>query len=151
MASPNHFKQQLIDALLGGSTLKVGLLDTSTAYTFDPATDEFVSDLPTTAEPSDSSYARQSLSGVSIIQDDTDNEGVLDADDVVFSSLSTANDIQAIFIYEQVGGDDTTPGDDILIEVYDDDSAGSLADLPKATTGDDWTINFGAEGIVNIS
>lgn len=151
MVSPNHFKQQALESLLGGSTIKVGLLDTSAGYTFDPATDEFVADLPTTQEPGDTSYSRQTLSNVTITQDDTDNEGVLDADDVVFSSLSTTNDIQTIFIYEQVGADDSTPSDDILIEVYDDDSGGSLADLPKATTGDDWTINFGSEGIVNIS
>lgn len=151
MTLPNHILQQFIEAQLGSATLKVGLLDNSTGYTFDPAADEFVSDLPTGQEPSDSSYSRQTLQNVTITQDDTDNEGVLDADDVVFSSLSTSNDIQAIFVYEQVGGDDTTPGDDVLVAVYDDDSAGSLSDLPIATNGSDLTVSFDSEGIVNLT
>jgi len=148
MATPNHFKQQLLSALLGGSTLKVGLLDNSTAYSFDPATDEFVSDLPTTQEPGDASYSRQTLSSVTITQDDTDNEGVLDAADVTFPSLSTTNDIQAAFIYKQVGTDDSTPTDDILVAVFDD---ASNADLPIATNGSDLNLALNAEGIVNIS
>ena len=150
MALTNHFKQQVLTALLSGETLKCGLLDTTAGYTFDPALDEFVADLPTGAEPSDSSYSRQTLANIAITQDDTDNEGVLDADDVTFPSLSTSNDIEAVFVYRQVGGDDTTPGDDELLAVYDDDSAGSLSDLPKATNGSDFTIQFDAEGIVNI-
>jgi len=150
MALPNHFKTELLQTMLGSATIKVGLLDTGSAYTFDPATDEFVSDLPTGQEPGDSSYSRQTLANVTITQDDTDNEGVLDADDVTFPSLSTSNDIQAIFIYRQVGGDDTTPSDDELVAVYDDDSAGSLADLPISTNGSDLTLSFDAEGVVNI-
>lgn len=148
MALPNHLKQQFIEALLGSSTLKVGLLDMSTTYSFDAATDEFVADLPTGAEPSDGSYSRQTLSSVTITQDDVDDEGVLDAADVTFSSLSTANDIQAVFIYKQVGGDDTTPGDDPLVAVYDD---ASVADLPIATNGSDLSVPFATEGIVTIT
>lgn len=151
MAIPNHALQQVIEAWLSGATIKVGLLDTSTSYTYDQAADEFVSDLPTGAEPSDPSYSRQTLSNVSITQDDTGNEGVLDADDVTFPSLSTSNDIQTVFVYKQVGGDDTTPGDDPLVAVYDDDSAGSLADLPIATNGSDLTLTLDSEGIVNIT
>lgn len=157
MALPNHIKQQFLSDSLGSATLKVGLLDSSSSYTFDPVAHEFVDDLDGTSdgdapsnEPTDASYSRQTLSNVSITQDDTDNEGVLDADDVTFSSLSTSNDIQAIFVYEQVGGDDTTPNDDPLVAVYDDDSAGSLADLPKPTNGSDLTISLDSEGLVNI-
>lgn len=151
MALTNHFLQQVLDSFLSGETIKVGLLDTTAAYTFDAGTDEFVSDLPTGSEPSDGSYSRQPLANVTITQDDTDGEGVLDADDVVFSSLSTTNDIEAIFVYREVGADDTTPGDDELVAVYDDDSAGSLADLPIATNGSDLTLSFDAEGIVNLT
>jgi hypothetical protein len=151
MALPNHFKQQVLSAFLSGETVKVGLLDNGSSYTFSPDTDEFVSDLPTGQEPSDASYSRQTLSGLAFNQDDTDDEGVFDANDVTFSSLSTANDIQAVFIYRQGGADDTTPGDDELVAVYDDDSAGSLADLPIATNGSDLTLSFDSQGIVSIS
>lgn len=151
MALPNHLKQQVLSAFLSGETVKVGLLDTTASYTFNQATDQFVSDLPTGSEPSDASYSRQTLANLTFTQDDTDNEGVFDADDITFSSLSTSNDIEAVFVYRQVGGSDGTPGDDELVAVYDDDSAGSLADLPKPTNGDDFTINLDSEGLVNIT
>lgn len=142
MAIPNATRQTLIDETFGGATIEVGLLDTSTSYSFNADTDGNVADLPTSAEPGDASYSRQTLSNVSITQDNTDDEGVLDADDVVFSALSTTNDIQTVFVARQSDG--------VLIAVYDDDSAGSLADLPKATNGSDFTISFDAEGILNV-
>jgi hypothetical protein len=151
MAIPNHALQQVLEAWLSGATVKVGLLDTSTSYTYDQAADEFVADLPTGAEPSDGSYSRQTLANLTFTQDDVDNEGVFDADDVTFSSLSTTNDIQTVFVYKQVGGDDTSPGDDPLVAVYDDDSAESLSDLPISTNGSDLTLSLDAEGIVNIT
>lgn len=151
MTLTNHIKQQVLDAAFSGATLKVGLLDTSTSYTFDAASDEFVSDLPTGAEPADSSYTRQELTNVTTTQDDTADAGVLDADNATFASLTTANDIQAVFIYKQVGGDDTTPGDDPLVAVYDDDSAGSVADFPLATNGSDIQLQFDSAGIATIS
>ncbi len=151
MALSNHFKQQVLSAFLSGETIKVGLIDNSSSYSFSPDNDEFVGDLPTGQEPSDASYARQTLSGLSFSQDDTNDEGVFDANDVTFASLSTTNDIQAVFIYRQVGGDDTSPADDELVAVYDDDSAGSLADLPIPTNGSDLALSFDSQGIVSIS
>jgi hypothetical protein len=151
MAVSNHFKQQVLSSFLSGETIKVGLLDNGTSYTFSPDTDEFVGDLPTGQEPSDASYSRQTLSNLTFTQDDTDDEGGFDADDVVFSSLSTTNDIQAVFVYREVGADDSTPADDELVAVYDDNSAGSLSDLPIATNGSDLTISWAGEGIFNIA
>lgn len=141
MTATNYLKQQCLEALLGGATLEAGLLDTSTSYTFDATTDQFVADLPTSsAEPGDASYSRVTLSNVTITQDDTDNEGVLDADDIVFPSLTTANDIQTAFVYRQSDG--------LLVAVYDDST---VADFPETTTGDDFTITLDAEGLTNIS
>lgn len=151
MALSNHFKEQVLSVFLSGETIRVGLLDNSSSYSFSPDTDEHVSDLPTGQEPSDGSYSRQTLSGLSFSQDNSNDEGVFDADDVTFSSLSTANQIQAVFVYRQVGGDDTSPGDDELVAVYDDDSAGSLSDLPIPTNGSDLTLSFDSSGIVSIS
>jgi hypothetical protein len=154
MAIPNDAKEELMNGTfdLANDTIKVGLLDTSTAYTFDPDADEFVSNLPTGAEPGDASYSRQTLSSKTVSEDTADDEGVWDAADVTFGSLTTTNDIQTIFVYKQVGTDDSTPGDDPLIVIWDDDSGdgGGIADLPISTNGSDLTITFDAEGILNI-
>jgi len=134
-------------------TLRVALVSDNTAYTYSPE-DSFVSDIldgGTTAEEfAGTGYNRQTLSNVTVTQDDADDEGVLDADDTTFSSLD-GDAIQAIIIYKQVGGDDTTPGDDPVVVVLDDDSAGSVADLPLTTNGGDVTIQWDTEGILNIS
>lgn len=159
MASTNHLGHQLLVTALQDATIRCLLLDTSTSYTYAPE-DEFVSDLPTGAEPGDASYARQDVDDASgaFSQDDTDDEGVYDPADVTFSSLSTTNDIQTVAFYAQdgfgsAGTDDTTPTDDPLVAVYDDDSGdgSGIADLPIATNGSDLTITIDAEGLLNIS
>lgn len=155
MASPNNYKEQLMEGTFDHTTdtLKVALVSDDTAYSFDPANNTFVNDVldggTTATEFTGSGYSRQALSNVTVTQDDTDDEGVTDADDVTFTSLD-GDTIQAVLIYKQVGGDDTTPGDDPIVAVYDDDSAGSLADLPLTTNGGDVTLAFSTEGVVNI-
>jgi hypothetical protein len=156
MAAPNNYKTNLLNGSIDhvNDTIKMGLGGSGTAYTFDPDAHSTVADVfdggTTGEELSDASYSRQTLANPSVSQDDTDDEGVFDADDVTFSSLDTTQDIQFIVVYQQVGGDDTTPGDDRIIAIYDDDSAGSLADLPLATNGSDVMISWDSEGIVNI-
>jgi len=157
MASPNNFKTDLMNASfdLTVDTIKVALGGSGTAYTFDPAAHTFVGDVfdggTTGEELVDASYDRQGTTTPSVTQDDTDNEGVFDIDDVTFPGLDTTQDIQFIVFYKQVGGDDTSPGDDPIIALYDDDSAGSLADLPLATNGSDVTLQIDTEGLINIS
>jgi len=152
MALLNNTKVALLNNLLSGETIKVGLLDSSANYSVDPDADAYVGDLPTGSEPTDASYSRQTLSNVSISQDNANDRGVFDADDAVFQSLSTSNDIEAVFVYRQAGTDDSTPADDEVIAVFDDDSGdgGGLADLPKATNGSDFEIQFGADGILEL-
>jgi len=155
MAAPNNFKEELMEAQFDflNDTLKVALVSDNTAYSFSPDTDTFVGDVldggTTAQEFQGTGYSRQTLSNVTVTQDDTDDEGVADADDVTFTGLD-GDTIQAVLVYKEVGGDETTPGDDPIIAVFDDDSAGSLADLPLTTNGGDVTLAFSSEGIVNI-
>jgi len=160
MAGYDNTSQQFLVSAVQGATVKLGLLDSGANYTHDPASDDFVSDLPTGSEPTDASYSRQSVDDTasSFSEDNTDNEGVYDPPDVTFSGLSTANDIEAVFVYVQdgfgsSGTDDTTPGDDPLLAVFDDDSgdSGGIADLPIATNGSDLTIQFDSEGLYKIT
>jgi len=155
MAAPNNFKEELMEAQFDflNDTLKVALVSDNTAYSFSPDTDTFVGDVldggTTAQEFQGTGYSRQTLSNVTVTQDDTDDEGVADADDVTFTGLD-GDTIQAVLVYKEVGGDETTPGDDPIIAVFDDNSAGSLADLPLTTNGGDVTLAFSSEGIVNI-
>lgn len=159
MATPNATKEEFLNGSInlssGGDTIKVALGGSGTSYSFDQTSHNTLADVfdgGTTGEELDytSPDDRQTLANQTTSTDNTDNEGVFDADDVTFPSLDTTQDIQFIVFYQQVGGDDTTPGDDRIIAIYDDDSAGSLADLPLSTNGSDVTISIDAEGIVNI-
>lgn len=150
MTATNQTKLDVLDRYQSGATFKCLLLDTTAGYTFDVDADEYVADLPTGSEPGDASYSRQALTGVTPSVDDANDRAVLDADDVVFPSLSTGDDIETVVIYRQVGGDDGTPGDDPIVTVFDDDSADSNADLPKATNGQDFTVGL-SEPILRIT
>lgn len=153
---PNATKTKLLNGSLdlANDTIKVALLKSTTEYSPDPDSHEFVSDVldggTTGAEFDDTNYSRQTLANQSTSQDDTDDEGVFDADDVTFPSLGSSTGgqtVEAVLIYKQVGGDDTTPGDDPVIAVFDDSN---VSDLPKQVNGEDFTVQFAAEGIVNI-
>jgi hypothetical protein len=144
MAVPNNLKQTVLDELITGETVVVGLLDSTANYSFSADQDALISDLPTAAEPSDPSYGRQTVSNVTVAQDNADDEGVLDGDNVTFSSLTTANQIEVVFVARQRDG--------LLLSVFDDDSGdnGGIADLPIPTNGSDLEIQFDAEGILTI-
>jgi len=137
-------------------TIKILLLDDSTTYTFDSAAHEFVDDLDGSSDGDDPSfemngtgYTRKTLSNQSTTEDNTDNEAEFDGDDITWSGLD-AGDIQTVVVYKQVGGDDTTPGDDPVLAVFDDDSAYTVSDLPLTTNGSDVTLAWASEGILNF-
>lgn len=157
MASPNATKRKLFESTLDyvNDTIKVALADNSNAYTFDPDTHEFVSDIfggttPAATEMSGTSYSRQTLGTKTTSVDATNDEAEWDAADTTFPSLD-AGTIQSIIVYKMVGADDTTPADDPVLAVFDDDSGTTVADLPLATNGGDITIQWSTDGIKKIS
>lgn len=136
-----------------GDTLRVGLFDNSTAYTPDKVGHEFVDDIvngsSNATELSDSTYSRLNVTGASVTLDSVDEEVVIDADDSTFQNLDGGEEIQGWFVYKQVGGDDSTPGDDPLIAIEDEvtNSNGN----PVTTNGANVTIQYAGEGILNVN
>lgn len=130
----------------GNDTIRCALIDDSTTYTPSPESENHVDDVldggTTATEFSDSSYSRQTLT-ISLAGDVTNNQSAQDiefsADDAVFSNL-TGGTVQGALIYKQVGGDDTTPGDDPLVAYVDG------ADYPASTNGEDFVVDFGDDG-----
>ena len=90
-------------------------------------------------------YARKTLASKGINEDDANDRAEIDAGDVTWTSLggTTDNTIVGAWIYKQVGGDDTTPGDDPIIFFID------IADT--STNGGDFTIQWDAEGICQFA
>lgn len=151
MPTPNATKTALIDGALDLSTdtIRVLLLDDSTAYTFDVDNHDFVSDITSAGTEMDDNlpgYERKTVAGQTTSTDDADDEAVFDGDDVTWQDID-AGTIQTVVVYQQVGGDDTTPGDDRVLTVLDD---ATVSDLPLPTNGSDVTVNWNAEGILNV-
>ena len=152
---PNNTRREALDTLLTGETLKVALIKDSTAYSPDKDNHDFVDDVldggVTAAEYDDTNYSRQTLSNVSINVDDTNDRGWFDADNTTFPSLGSSTGgqtVQAILVYIQGGADDTTPGDDRIVMIRDD---GNSSALPKQTNGEDFVIEWSADGLVEIA
>jgi hypothetical protein len=136
-------------------TLRVALYNDTVAFTFDPSAHEFVADVldgGTTAEEfggaGGTGYSRQGLANATVTEDDTNNQADFDADDLQFADLD-GETIQGAIIYKQVGGDDTTPADDPIIQVYDNDQ-GDVSDFPIATNGSTIELQFDAGGLLSV-
>jgi hypothetical protein len=111
---------------LGSADLRVLLLQTAGSVTPDT---NFVSDISGN-EISVGGYARQTLAGETVTEDDTNDFAYLDATDPVFTALVAGQTIGWAVLFRHTGSDATAP----VYAGYD------VADT--ATNGGDVTIVF---------
>jgi len=134
----NSFKKGLGDGDIDlvSDTIKVMLV--TEAYFPDIDNHDFKDDV--TNEVSGAGYTAggAALAGKSVTQDNVDNEGVFDADDVVWASSSIT--ARAAVIYKDTGTASTSP----LIGFIDFGE-------DKTTSGTDFKIIWHAEGVLNFS
>jgi len=148
---PNRTKAEIPRANidLENDTVRIALLKATTEYDADPDAHAFVDDVldggPTGEELTDTNYSRQTLTGTAVDQDDGDDEAEWQADDVRFADLGGSETVEAILLYKQVGGDDSTPGDDPVIRIIDDED---VTDLEADTDGGDFEILWSDGGIL---
>lgn len=139
-------------SLNGASDVKVKLISDGstllTATTDNSGTEaqdlRYLSEVTTLDECTGvTNYTEQTLSSVTVTYDATDNEGVLDAADAAFGTIGGASN-------------DTVAG----ALVYRDDAGGDAAsellcylELGSSylTDGSDVTLQFNAEGIINLT
>lgn len=118
------------------------LLERDTS-TYAPNKDhDFVSDLTGLVEISVASYTRQTLASKAVNIDDANDRIELDCADLAFGSLESGQTVKALIFYVQVGGDDTTPGDDVLLARID-----TATGLPVALGGGAFNCVISAEGL----
>lgn len=137
----NRFKMGLLqgdyDLSSTGDTIKVSLHTSS--YTPNQDTHEDFADVTNQLSGTGYTAGGNALSGKSVTQDNTDNEGVFDATDVTWSSIN-AGTAAGHILYKDTG----TPGTSLLM--FYDDTGG----YPVTTTGADLVIQWDSEGIINI-
>ena len=133
----NYFLAHLMDAGYnlgnGGDTIKCGLLDNSHSFV---AENDGWSDVSAN-EISGTGYSAggATLANQAVSIDDTDDEGVFDADDVSWTSASFS-------AYHAVIYDDTHASDALVCSI-------DFGGVQTVTSGT-FTIQFDSEGIVNI-
>lgn len=153
MQVPNSTKLKLLNGGidLANDTVRIALFDNTTSYSFDPNTHEFVADIldggTTAQEMSGTGYERKDLVNQTTAQDDTNNRATFDGDDITWTTID-AGTIQGAVVYRQVGGDDTTPGNDDVLIVLDDSD---LASLPLDTNGSDVILAWDDVGIATLN
>lgn len=134
----NSFKQKIMNGAidLDTDTIKVALV--TSAYTPDQDAHDNFDDV--TNEVSGTGYTAggATLANKTVTADNTDNEGVFDADDVVWSSSTIT--ARGAVIYKSTGTASTSP----LIAYIDFGS-------DKVSAGGNFTIAWAAEGIVNLT
>ncbi len=134
----NSFKKKIMDGSidLDTDTIKVALVTAS--YTPDQDAHDFFNDV--TNEVSGTGYTAggNALDNKAVTADNTDNEGVFDADDETWgSSTITA---RGAVIYKDTGNAATSP----LICYIDFGS-------DKSSSNGNFTLQWNAEGILNLT
>ena len=140
----NEFKFQLLNGAFnlvnGGDTIKVCLvtghapdIDTHTAYQDVKADEETDASSPAAYTTGGETLANQATS-----KDTGDDEGVFDADNVTWTGLDVGTPSHAI-MYDDSGA---SPPLDYLMAYWE---------LSTASNGGDYTLQFAAEGIINIT
>ena len=129
----NNFKEKLMEGAynLTTDTVKVALLTSSES----PAAEDVT--FSDTNEVSGTGYTAggATLANLTVTQDDTDDEGVFDADDVTWSTSTITARYAVIY--------NTTVSNEIMAYIdFTEDKSSSSADFK---------IEWNAEGIINLS
>lgn len=134
----NSFKKKIMDGSidLDTDTIKVALVTSS--YTPDQDAHDFFDDVTNEVSGTGYSAGGMALSNKAVTADNTDNEGVFDADDATWgSSTITA---RGAVIYKFTGTPSTSP-----LIAYIDFGA------DKSSSNGNFTLQWNAEGILNLN
>ena len=134
----NSYKKILGDGAIDWLTDTIKVMLVTSAYTPDQDAHDFKDDI--TNEISGTGYTAggAALASKTNTQDDTDDEGVQDAADTVWSGATFTT--RGAVIYKDTGTPSTSP-----IIAYIDFGE------DKSPSGADFTIEWNAEGIININ
>lgn len=134
----NSFKKKIMDGSidLDTDTIKVALV--TSAYTPDQDLHDFFDDVTNEVSGTGYSAGGASLANKAVTADNTDNEGVFDADDVTWSTSTIT--ARGAVIYKSTG----TASTSALICYLDFGS-------DKTSTAGNFTIQWNAEGILNLN
>lgn len=138
-AIQNTFKQHIMNGTIDLDTDDIQVMLLTSSHTQNVDTHEYIDDVSAN-EVSGTGYTAggADLANEAVSVDDTDDEGVFDADDLTWSS-STITARYAV-IYKNTGTPATSP----IIAILDFGS-------DQSSSSGDFTIAWNAEGILNLN
>lgn len=134
----NSFKKKIMDGSidLDTDTIKVALVTSS--YTPDQDAHDFFDDVTNEVVGTGYTAGGETLANKAVTADNTDNEGVFDADDTTWAAATIT--ARGAVIYKSTG----TAGTSALICYIDFGS-------DKSSSAGNFTIQWNAEGILNLN
>ncbi len=134
----NSFKKKIMDGSIDLDTDTIKVMLVTSSYTPDQDVHDFKDDI--TNEVSGTGYTAggTALANKAVTADNTDNEGVFDADDVTWASSTIT--ARGAVIYKDTGTPSTSP-----IICYIDFGS------DKSSSAGNFTISWNAEGILNLN
>jgi hypothetical protein len=133
----NSFKKKILDTIdIDAQAIKIMLVTSS--YTPDFDAHDFRDDITNEVSGTGYSAGGATLASVTVTQDNTDNEGVLDAADVTWASSTIT--ARGAVLYCNMGSAAT----DHLIAYID-------FGTDKTSSAGDFTIAWNAEGLINLT
>lgn len=135
----NAFKKYIMDGSidLKNDTIKVMLVTSS--YTPDQDSHEYRDDITNEVSATGYTSGGQTLSGVTVSVDNTDNEGVFDAEDVTWENATIT--ARGAVIYKARGG--SSDADELICYIDFGEN--------KSSSAGNFTIQWGSEGIINLN
>jgi hypothetical protein len=137
MASVMHLrgKKYILDNGVIGPIIRAMLMNS----TYVPNQDtEFVDTIDGDEVSGMATYSRKTIAGTQVNIDFTGNKVNIDCNDIAWGNLEAGSTPGWVVLYVQLGGDDTTPADDVILC--------SLEFTPTPTNGQSYTTTIAADG-----
>lgn len=135
----NAFKKYIMNGSIDLDTDTINVMLVTSTYTPDQDTHEFRDDITNEVSGTGYSAGGSALAGKAVTADNTDNEGVFDANDVSWTTSTIT--ARAAVLYKARGG--ASSADELICYI----DFGS----DKISTAGTFTIAWNAEGILNLA
>jgi hypothetical protein len=135
----NSFKRDIMNGALDLDTDTIKVMLVTSSYTADQDAHTKRSDITNEASGTGYSAGGSALANKAVTADNTDNEGVFDADDLTWASSTIT--ARGAVLYKSRGG--ASSADELLC--YIDFAA------DKSSSNGNFTLQWDAEGIINLN
>lgn len=135
----NSFKKNIMNGTIDLDTDTIKVMLVTSAYTPDQDAHDFRDDVTNEVSGTGYSAGGAALANKAVTADNTDNEGVFDADDLTWSTSTIT--ARGAVLYKSRGG--ASSADELIC--YLDFGA------DKSSSGGNFTLQWAAEGIINLN